>query len=238
MMTREDVHSISWGNHEVDRKIGALPYPALILVEGANDSGKSVVVQQATYGALTAGRKVRYITTENTVRSFVEQMRSQSFDVTKHFLSGRLKILGLHVEGLDWDSSVSKKFLYAIGRYLSFEVQSDVYILDSLTYLVTHAEPDDVLTFFSFIRNLVDRARKLVMVTLHPYAFNQDLLIRVRSICDGHLVLEIKNVGDRVLRMMAASKMRGATQNSPGILAFEVDPAFGMKVVPFSQARA
>lgn len=165
-------------------------------------------------------------------------MRSLSFDVTRDFLLGRIRILGLHTAGLNWNHHVSKKFLDAMGRYLSVEERSEVYVLDSLTYLVTHAEPEDVLTFFSSIRNLVDKAHKLIIVTLHPYAFTQDLLIRVRSICDGHLVLEIKNVGDRVLRMMVASKMRGATKNSPGVLAFEVDPAFGIKVVPFSQARA
>lgn len=230
--------SIPWANPELQQKIGLIPRPSLILVEGANDSGKSVLVQQATYGALKNGFNVRYITTENTILSFLNQMYSLSFDVYQDFLVGRLRISVLHAEDISWDVYFSKMFLGLLERHLEQDLRSELFVVDSLTYIVTHADEKDVLSFFSFIRNYVDKSRKTVMITIHPYAFGQDLLIRVRSICDGHLVLEAKTVGDRVVRTLHASKLRGVSSAQQGFVAFDVDPAFGIKVVPFSQARA
>jgi len=75
-------------------------------------------------------------------------------------------------------------------------------------------------------------------VTIHPYAFDQDLLIRVRSICDGHFLLSVKTFRNRNVLVLTVAKLKGAHQTSGDIISFEVNPAFGIKVLPFTAARA
>ncbi len=210
-----------------------------MLIEGANDTGKSVFAQQLTYGALRSGLKVTYMTTENTVKSLISQMLSLSFDVRPYFLTKQLRVYTLHVENIEWQKEKANRLLEIIIKYLTEKCVADVVIIDSLTYMITYADEEGVLTFFSSLRNICDKQHKTVVLTVHPYAFPQDLLIRVRSICDAHLTLEIKTVGDRIVRILYASKLRGVTTGAGSVVvAFEVDPAFGVKVIPYSQTRA
>jgi flagellar protein FlaH len=229
---------VKTGNYELDRRIGGLPIPTLTLIEGDNDSGKSVLSQQIAYGALKDGFRVRYVTTENTVRSLISQMESLSFNITWYFISGTFRITPLQVTGLTWDSTVSKSYLSTVLKFIKNDVNSDIIIIDSLTYLVTHAEEKDVLEFFSDIRNMVDGEGKAIFFTIHTFAFSQDMLIRIRSICDGHIKLVIKEVRDQTVRFIDVAKLRGASKTTGSIIGFVVDPAFGIKVLPFSQAKA
>lgn len=68
-------------NPELDRKIGELRIPFLCLIEGPNDSGKSVLTQQYVYGALKCGFKTLYITTESGIRGLLKSMDEISLSV-------------------------------------------------------------------------------------------------------------------------------------------------------------
>ena len=55
--------SISSGNLELDKKMGGgIPEGSLTLIEGQSDSGKSVLVQQLTWGALQDGFSPHFAT--------------------------------------------------------------------------------------------------------------------------------------------------------------------------------
>ncbi len=235
---KENKKALKTGNSELDRLIGGIPIPSMDLVEGVNDSGKSVFVQQLTYGALHQGFKVRYLTTENTIKSLISQMTSITLDITPFFISGKLNITPLHVKGLLWDDTTSMYHLTLLLNFLNEKDKSDLIIIDSLTYLVTHAITNDVLDFFSGCRNIVDYNEKTIIITIHPYAFESDLMARIRSICDGHFTLKVKEVGEKTVRMLEIAKLRGAQKITGNIISFEVDPVFGLKIVPLTQARA
>ena len=225
-------------NPELDRKIGELRCPFLCLIEGPNDSGKSVLAQQYTYGALNMGLRALYITTETGARSLLKSMEEITLLVRHHFLTGRLQIFELHVKNLEWDSELSARFLELILRTMHVRKKYNLYIIDSLTYLVTHARPEDILNFFTETRNIVDDEEKSVIITVHPYAFDQEMLIRMRSVCDVHFILSIKEIGNRIIKILQVPKLKGAVKPSSITLSFDVDPAFGIRVLPFSQAKA
>ena len=85
--------SISSGNLELDKKMGGgIPEGSLTLIEGQSDSGKSVLVQQLTWGALQDGFRVLIYTTENTTRSLLSQMKDLGLDIDDYFLLDRVKI--------------------------------------------------------------------------------------------------------------------------------------------------
>ena len=187
---------------------------------------------------MNAGYKLLYITTETGIKGLLKNMEEISLDVTQYFLTGRLMVFELHVKNLKWDKALSSRFLDLLLKTVKKFMRYDIFVIDSLTYLVTHAEEKDILDFFTQTRNLVDDHGRSILITIHPYAFNQDLLIRMRSICDIHFTLTVKEMGEKIVKLLQVPKLKGAIKPSSIILSFEVDPAFGIKVLPFSQARA
>ena len=225
-------------NSELDRKFGGgLKIPTLMLIEGPNDSGKSVLAYQFCYGALMSCFKVCYITTEHSVKSLLDSMESLNYTVKNFFLSGKLHVFELHVEDLKWDRKITKMLLKILSNYMKANpLKCNVFIIDSLTYLLTHAEEEEILNFFTRALNVVSQGISII-ITLHDYALSQDLMIRVRSICDTHISLSIREVGGKVVRVMKILKAKGVEKVADSVIGFEIDPAFGFRVIPFSQAR-
>jgi len=55
----EDKNILSTGNSEIDKKIAdGIPLGSLTLIEGENDTGKSVLTQQIIWGAMKQGFRV------------------------------------------------------------------------------------------------------------------------------------------------------------------------------------
>lgn len=227
------------GNAELDRIVGGIPLPSLTLIEGENDSGKSVLAQHIAQGALLEGLTVRYITTEATVRTLILQMRDISLNVLPYFIKGAFKVTALHVKGISWNEKIAKHYLRSMLYYIKGKGFADVVIIDSLTYIATYANATDLLMFLSELRNLADAKNIVVIITIHPYAFQSDLLIRIRSVCDGHMLLSIKVMPNKeIVRVLEVAKLRGAKKSTENIVFFKVDPAFGIKVIPISQVKA
>ena len=64
------------------------------------------------------------------------------------------------------------------------------------------------------------------------------MLIRIRSLCDAHLVLKVEQVGERLIKIMEVAKVRNADQSTGNIISFDVEPGMGMKIIPISKAKA
>ena len=234
----EEENVLKLNNPELDRKMGGLPLPSLTLVEGANDSGKTFILQQFIYGALTANKKVLYITTEDTAKGLINNMERLNWNITDHYLTGKFRITAMNTINMNWTEEVSKYYLIALTNFIKQKGQHfDIIIIDSLTHLLTHASDTDVMEFFSTCRYLVDQIGQTFVMSMHPYAINQELLVRLRSFCDGHLILEIKTFRDRTALTINVAKLKGATRNVSETISFEVSPAYGIKILPFSSTK-
>ena len=75
-------------------------------------------------------------------------------------------------------------------------------------------------------------------MVVHSYAFDEGMLIRVRSLCDAHLKLRLEEVGERLVKMLEASKVRNAERTTGNIISFEVEPGLGMRIIPITKAKA
>jgi flagellar protein FlaH len=72
----------------------------------------------------------------------------------------------------------------------------------------------------------------------HTYAFDEQVLIRIRSVCDAHLRLRIEEVGDKLVKVLEVAKVRGADKSTGNIMSFDVDPGIGMRIMPLGRAKA
>jgi len=231
--------TIKMGNGELERLIGGIPIPSMNLIEGENDTGKSVFVQDITWGALTSGFTVRYVTTEMTVNSLISQMESLSFYAMPSFINGNFRITAFHSKGINWDHEIASNYLTVMLNYIKKKGDADLIVFDSLTYIATHSSQEDLLNFLSELRNYVDQRKRVILINIHPFAFDANLLIRIRSICDGHVLFKVKTLpSNEMARSLEISKMRGATKSNNNISVFKVEPGIGIRVLPFTQVKA
>ena len=227
---------ISTGNSELDKKIAdGLPLQSLTLIEGENDTGKSVLTQQIMYGAMKQGLSVDLFTTENTTRSFVKQMESMSLDVSEYFAWGYLRVFPLHVVGFEWTKEEMDNVLTCLIGSIGHS-RAEVAIVDSLTLFTEYVDTDTILSFFTNCKTLVDRG-KTILITLHSYAFEEDTLVRIRSVSDAHITMKKALVGDKYVMVLEVQKVRGARKTTGNLVSFEVHPGYGMKVIPMSFAK-
>jgi flagellar protein FlaH len=236
LMGGEDRRILSTGNAELDKKIAdGIPLESLTVIEGENDTGKSVLTQQIIWGAMKQGFCVDLFTTESTTKSFLKQMESMSLDISEYFAWGYIRVFPLHVTGFEWKK---EDMVGILAHLISFINQSkaEVIIIDSLTLFTEYAQTDSILSFFTSCKSLVDKG-KTILVTLHTYAFEEDTLVRVRSISDAHLNMKKAQVGDKYVMVMEVNKVRGARKTTGNLVSFEVHPGYGMKVIPMSFAR-
>ena len=226
---------ISTGHPEIDKKLGGgVPKGSLILIEGQSDAGKSVLCQQMIWGSLNNGFNTLLFSTENTVRSLVPQMESLGLDMLDHLLLGRFRLYALRMSQIK--ASAHDVFTTILDT-MEEDERYHLLIIDSLTPLVTHSGGDEALAYFERCKVLCDKGRTIINVT-HTYAFEQDFLIRIRSMCDAHFKLLIEKVGDKLVKTLEVSKIRGAAQSTGNILSFDVEPEIGMKIMPVSRAKA
>lgn len=225
--------AISTGNTEIDKKLGGgIPMGSLTLVEGHPDSGKSVVCQQILWGSLRSGHTASLFTTENTVRSLLKQMNSLNLDITDYYLLGRLKLNPVKaVRFGENPAQALETLMKAVAN------EKDLVIVDALTSFITRASEEESISFFEECKGLCNGARTMINV-IHSYALTESVLVRISSMCDAHLRLRLETMGAQLIKMLEVAKIRGADRNTGNIMSFEVEPNWGMRIIPYSKARA
>jgi flagellar protein FlaH len=232
----EDRKILSTGSNEIDKKIAdGLPLGSLSLIEGENDTGKSVLTQQIMWGAMRQGLTLDLFSTEMTTSSFLSQMESMSLDISEYYAWGYIRLYHLHMVGFKWSKEEMDGILHRIIQFIE-RSNGQVAIIDSLTMFTEYTSQEAILTFLTDCKNMVDKG-KTILITLHTYAFQEDTLVRIRSICDAHFVMRKSLIGDKYIMVMEVAKVRGARKTTGNLVSFEVHPGYGMKIIPVSMAR-
>ena len=225
---------VTTGNGEIDKKIGGgLPLRSLTLIEGQSDAGKSVLVQQFTWGTLRSGLRIDMYTTENTTPSLFRQMTSLALGIDDFFIVGRINVYPVPNS---FTEEQSRRIFKLLLEHIAHSA-ADVVIVDSLTAFVTHASESETLDFFSRAKDLCDQGRSLIL-TMHSYASTEQLLTRLRSMCDAHLRLRVEEVGTQLIKVLEVAKVRGAAKSTGNIISFDVEPNLGMRIIPVTKAKA
>ena len=231
-MTLETRVTISSHNVELDSKVGGgLPIGSLTLIEGTSGSGKSVLSQQMLWGALQDGFTAALFTSENTVSSLVSQMQKLDLDILDFLLLGKCRVYPTALARLGDQAP------QALISALRNEKDRTLIIIDSLTSAVMHtSEQSAILRFFEECKRICTNNTS-IMITLHAQGVDEDLLNPLRSMCDVNLRLRTEQDGQRMVKLLEVSKVRGADSVTGAIVGFDVEPGWGMRVIPISKAR-
>ncbi len=224
---------ICTGHSEIDKRLGGgIPVGSLTLIEGQSDAGKSVLSQQMMWGALSAGHRVILFTAENTVKSMNSQMESLGLSILDALLLGWIKIFTMEPSKMK-QSDTFKNIISGIMAFPTYQLV----VIDSLTPVIAHSTTDSVIDYFEQCKKLCDNGKTIINIA-HTYAFDEQILIRIRSVCDAHFRLRIEEVGDKLVKVLEVAKVRGADKNTGNIMSFDVDPGIGMRIMPIGRAKA
>lgn len=223
--------AISSGNGELDSKMGGgIPLGSLTLVEGSSGAGKSVLTQQMIWGSLQDGFQLSLFTSENSVQSLVKQMRSLDLDIIDFLLLDRLRLYPMELARLGQQAP------FVLLRAMRQEQAREMILVDSLTLAIGHSSVEEVLSYFEGCKRLCSDGATVVVV-LHSHAVNAEMLVRIRSLCDAHLQLRTEEVGKKLVKTLEVTKVRGADKTTGNIVSFEVEPGWGMRVIPISKVK-
>lgn len=222
---------ISTGNYDLDSKMGGgVPFGSLTLIEGDSGAGKSVLAQQLMHGSLVDGYKLSLFTSENSVKSLVKQMRSLNLSILDYLLLDRLRVFPIETSRLGKDAPLT--LLNAMRQ----EQGRELIFVDSLTASIPQSSDKEVLGFFEDSKRLCADGTT-VLVIVHSHGLTRELLARIRSLCDAHLQLRTEEVGNKLVKTLEVTKVRGAEQTTGNIISFEVEPGWGIRVIPINKAK-
>ncbi len=229
----------STGNEELDGRLGGgIPHPAFILIEGENGTAKTTLAAQIMFGALSAGYRVVLFTTESTAKQFINQTRLISLDLTKFYIKGQLIIYSLYSGGYEASAEAIKAAFNNLVQFLfSSQNNFDIVVIDSLTVFLNYVGDVAISRFIQTVRRLISRGSSL-MATIHSGVIEERVAKALRAASDVYYKLGLANVGGKTVKVLQIVKARGAPEPIEGTLAFDVDPAFGIKIVPVVIAQS
>ncbi|MCS7108966.1 MAG: flagellar accessory protein FlaH [Sulfolobales archaeon] len=229
---------VSTGNEELDNRLGGgLPFPSLIILEGDNGTGKTALCDQFTYGLTSVGKKVLFITTENSVKNFLQQAKNISYDLVTPYVKGLLSIIPAHLGGIRWDSESVTELFELLTDFIRVRSEGfDAIIFDSLSLLTNYLPTTSIHNFMTELRQLV-KYGKLAVITIHPKMIGEEAMRVVAATSDVYFRLYLAEIGGRGVKVINVVKIRGAPTLAESTIAFDVDPAFGVKIVPLALAK-
>ena len=179
---------------------GGIPISTLTLVEGSSTTGKSTLCQHLTYGALTGGHDTVYMTSEHTPKSLLAQMSSIGLDVSQYRRGKQLSIQQLKKSTGDCDSA---PLLPELAREIEELARKyELIVVDSITDLAAYSQDQAIIGFFSTCKRLCSKAGTIVVV-FQPHAVDDNMRVRLHSICDNHCNLRSGNLGLKGVRTLA-----------------------------------
>ena len=235
VITNKDV--ILTGVYEVDRELGGgIPVGSLVLIEGQSGTGKSALCQYLAYNTLLFNEDaVAYYATDNSIKGLVKQMDSMSLNSLDYLLTDKFRIYPLNSQ--NGYRATRESLILLVSHLTKLSERFKLVIIDSMTILMNHISPVSQLDFFSICRNICERGRTILLVA-DSRSFEKGMISRLHSLCDDHISFRSEEVGNRLIKLLAALKLRGADYPARAGVSFEILPDTGIRVLPYSKVNA
>jgi flagellar protein FlaH len=216
---------------------GGLPQGSIVLLEGADGAGKSVVSQRCAYGMVTEGTAVAYVSTELRAAEFIEQMHSLSYDVVRPLLDDRLLFLHAPV-----DARGPGRERDLLGRLFDAGTlwRADAVFVDSFGALLRNdpsfddaaAEGDADHAMERIVRSLkrAVASGRTVFLTVDPTGLDATALGPLRGVADVYFAIETSTVGQDVRRSMVVRRFAGMASPVDDTIGFSVEQGRGITI--------
>lgn len=203
---------ISTGSPRLDHLLnGGLLKNGINLITGVPGSGKTILSQQIAFHNANRERPALYLSTlSEPLDKILRYGQSLTFFDAAAIRNGHLiyQDLGQQLGELGPD-----EWLAAIDRYLK-EYRPGLVLIDS--FRGVQAMLADVPTYQQFLYGLVRRLTATATTSIWnaPYARAEVLDQAAAAVADSILALDLKQIGERELRIVQVLKLRGSSYQS------------------------
>ncbi len=221
------VYKIELRGDELHTKLGGgIPKNSLMLIEGKNGMGKSVLSQRFIYGLIKNNQTVTYISTELTVSSFMNQMESLSYDIKEAFLKQDLKFISLFpaIAEVHFKKNLIEELLEAEEIF-----NSEVIVLDTLGEFILQEglTLKEIYQLVSFFNKLTSQG-KTVIISMDPDAIDHHILQTFKKVSNVYILLETKEQYGNILNLIRIVRYSGARDDVEKDMAFKVRAGIGI----------
>jgi flagellar protein FlaH len=226
---KQKLLSVKLRRDELERSLGGgLPMSALMLLEGPDGAGKSIVAQRLTYGLVRGERTVTYISSELNTQGFIEQMSSLDYDVKYDMLDD--KLLFIPMFPYYGQAQLAQNNLQKLVQCKRI-FDSDVIVFDTLSFLLINDNitQDECIAFIQFLKQLTTLG-KTIVVCVDPGHLNQTFLTILKSVCDVILDLEMKTFAGSLVRLINVKRFKRPGSDVLNSIPFRVEPGKGLVI--------
>ena len=224
---RKDYYSIELERDELNRYFGGgIPKGSLILFEGVDGSGKSILCQRFIHAMLKKDASVTYVSAELNTLDFIRQMESVNYSVKDAILNHKLLFITMvpFLGKVKFEEDFLDKIMDSKKIF-----DSEVVVFDTLSFLLIKKDAGDkvyhhIVNFFKKLNNL----GKTVIFTIDPTHLDDQFLTLLRSVTDIYIALEIKNVAGERVRTMDIKRFKRPFDVYIPSIPFRVEPREGL----------
>lgn len=214
---------------ELHRNLGgAIPKNSLILMEGIDGAGKSVLAQRLTYGFLQNGTSVSYISSELNTMTFIEQMDSMDYNVKFSLIEGNLLFIPMFP--LMGTTTLAKDFF---KRLMETEkiFENEVIIFDTLSFLMVrdNISQKEVYDFVGLLKRHCTLGKSIIFC-VDPDHLSQTFLTIIRSVCDIFLKIELKKFAGNLIRVINVQRFKRPMGDVITAIPFKIEPGKGLAI--------
>ncbi len=221
--------SVDLKRDELNRNIGGgIPKNSLILLEGKDGAGKSIISQRFCYALLRHGHSVTYISTELNTQGFIEQMSSLDYDVKFYLLDGQLLFIPMfpYIGKTKIKGNIMDKLFRAKKIF-----ESDYIIFDTLSFLIikdniTQEKSFDVIRLLKKLNNL----NKTIIFCVDPMHLNEKFITLLRSVADVYFNVEIREFAGNIIRVINIQRFNRPGDTIINRIPFKVEPGKGLAI--------
>lgn len=220
---------ISLLRDELSRNIGGgIPRNSLLLLEGQDGAGKSVLAQRLAYSLVEHDITVSYISTELNTMTFVEQMDSMEYDVKKAILDGQLLFVPMFPL-LGYTKLEPDFFSRLLNSREVF--RSEVIIFDTLSFLMVH-NTLDYKQAFDIISQLkrYTSLGKTVLFCVDNTHLNEAFLTLLRNVCDIYMTVAVKSFAGQSVRVVTMHRFKRPEAAFNVNIPFKIEPGKGLTI--------
>ena len=246
MQNSRNIRSLGLGDHDrLNKELGGgIPRGSIVLMEGDYGAGKSAISQRMTYGFCQEETTVSVLSTELTVKGFLDQMHSLSYDVVDHILDEKLLFLHANLDtgGVLSGGSDEENRMDLLTRLMDAETMwtADVIVIDTFDAILRNdptfeslirknEERQAALEIISFFRDMIS-AGKIIVLTVDPSTVDGDAIGPFRAIADVFLELEMIEVGNDVRRQISVKRFAGMGEQVGDTVGYSVRSGTGIVI--------
>jgi flagellar protein FlaH len=224
----DDFFSIELERDELNRYFGGgIPKNSLILFEGVDGAGKSVLCQRFIYGILkNSDLKISYISTEINTLDFIKQMESINYSIRGGILDGRLLFITMvpFLGKVKFEEDFIEKIMKSDSIF-----KSDVIIFDTLSFLlikknVGDAQMHEIINFLKKLNNL----NKSVIITIDPTYLDDKFQALLKNVCDMYIHIDMKSNPEGTARIIDIKRFKRPHDVYVSKIPFRVEPKEGL----------